>query len=113
MHKFSEIVVTVTSVDDPAKTQFVTTLQGYIGKYHHDSVESLQYIVSLLSFGKIRITSENRTDRLQLANKKDLVSRDVALAILEEYLLTLDKCMVARFAVDATQKIFLHTPIQR
>lgn len=112
MHKFTETVILVSSVDNPTATHYITTLEDYITGHHHRTMGALQYVVSLLSIGKIRITSKARTDRLQLANRRDLISRIEALGILEDYLLTLDRSAALRFAVDATQKIFLHTPVQ-
>jgi len=107
MISFSDIYITVYNITNVEKTVYTISLQQYISNIGNQSVDTLQYLLALLSDGKVRLHQNGQIERLSLVNKNHKVSRAIAIEMMENYLQSLDKTDVIKFVVDATQKIFL------
>jgi hypothetical protein len=86
-------------------------MDEYIFKMGCTSAHTLGVVVQLLTVGKIRLDFREHSERLQLENASDVLSRAEAMQQTEAYLASMrDGVSEPADGLDATQKIIIQAP---
>ena len=86
-------------------------MDEYIFKMGCSSAHTLGVVVQLLTVGKIRLDFREHSERLQLENASDVLSRAEAMQQTEAYLASMrDGVSEPADGLDATQKIIIQAP---
>jgi hypothetical protein len=86
-------------------------MDEYVFKMGCSSAHTLGVVVQLLTVGKIRLDFREHSERLQLENASDILSRAEAMQQTEAYLASMrDGVSEPADGLDATQKIIIQAP---
>ena len=86
-------------------------MDEYIFKMGCTSAHTLGVMVQLLTAGKIRLYFREHSERLQLENPADVLSRPEAMELTEAYLATMRQGVSEPSdGLDATQKVIIQAP---
>jgi hypothetical protein len=86
-------------------------IDEYIIRMGYTSVHTLGVVVQLLTVGKVRLDFREYNERLQLADKADIMARSDAVLLVENYIAGMartDTAIVPDY--DLTQKIIIQAP---
>jgi hypothetical protein len=86
-------------------------IDEYILRMGYTSVHTLGVVVQLLTVGKVRLDFREYSERLQLADKADIMNRADAVLLVENYIASMAKTDTAMAPdYDLTQKIIIQAP---
>ena len=86
-------------------------IDEYIIRMGYTSVHTLGVVVQLLTVGKVRLDFREYTERLQLADKTDMMTRSDAVLLVENYIAGMAKTDTTTVPdYDLTQKIIIQAP---
>jgi hypothetical protein len=107
---------TTTRASEPSEVtesriNLAEKIDEYITRMGYTSVHTLGVVVQLLTVGKVRLDFREYTERLQLAEKADIMARSDAVLLVENYIAGMAKTETAVVPdYDLTQKIIIQTP---
>jgi hypothetical protein len=86
-------------------------IDEYVVKLGYSSAHTLGVIVQLLTVGKIRLDFREYSERLQLENPADVLSRPEAMHLTETYLVAMRQgAEDPTGGLDVTQKVIIQAP---
>lgn len=86
-------------------------MDEYIFKLGCSSAHTLGVMVQLLTVGKIRLDFREYSERLELVNPADMMTRPQAMALIESYLAAMRQGEThAEGGLDLTQKVIIQSP---
>ena len=86
-------------------------IDEYILRMGYTSVHTLGVVVQLLTVGKVRLDFREYSERLQLADKANIMNRADAVLLVENYIASMAKTETAMTPdYDLTQKIIIQAP---
>lgn len=95
---------------EPVPPKIVTLaskIDEYILKVGHSSTHVMSIVVQLLTLGKVRLDFRDYTERLELLNLSEIMSRTQAAAVFEQHLAAANKDDEVSLM---TQKIVIQPP---
>jgi hypothetical protein len=91
----------------PKIVTLATKIDEYILKVGHSNTNVMSLVVQLLTIGKVRLDFRDYTERLELLNLSDIMSRPQAAAVFDHHLATGNKNDEVSLM---TQKIVIQPP---
>jgi hypothetical protein len=82
-------------------------ISEYILRIGEANAFCLNIVIQLLTKGKVRVDFRDSSERLQLINEKDIVSRGEAVRVFDQWLAD---NQVQSEPIEATQKILMEPP---
>ena len=91
----------------PKIVSLATKIDEYILKVGHTNTNVMSLVVQLLTIGKVRLDFRDYTERLELLNLSEIMSRPQAAAVFDQHLASGNKNDDASLM---TQKIVIQPP---
>lgn len=91
----------------PKIVTLASKVDEYVLKVGHSNTHVMGVVVQLLTLGKVRLDFRNYTERLELLNLSEIMSRPQAVAVFDSYMSSLRKDDDVSLA---TQKIVIQPP---
>ena len=91
----------------PKIVSLATKIDEYILKVGHSNTNVMSLVVQLLTIGKVRLDFRDYTERLELLNLSDIMSRPQAAAVFDQHLASGNKNDDVSMM---TQKIVIQPP---
>jgi hypothetical protein len=91
----------------PKIVSLATKIDEYILKVGHSNTNVMSLVVQLLTIGKVRLDFRDYTERLELLNLSEIMSRPQAAAVFDQHLASGNKNDDASLM---TQKIVIQPP---
>jgi hypothetical protein len=91
----------------PKIVSLATKIDEYILKVGHSNTNVMSLVVQLLTIGKVRLDFRDYTERLELLNLSDIMSRPQAAAVFDQHLASANKNDDVSMM---TQKIVIQPP---
>lgn len=91
----------------PKIVTLASKIDEFILKVGHSSTHVMSVVVQLLTVGKVRLDFRDYTERLELLNASEIMSRTQAAAVFDHYLATANKDDEVSLL---TQKIVIQPP---
>ncbi len=85
-------------------------IDEYVLKLGYSNAHVLGVLVQLLTGGKVRVDFRDYTERLQLLNADDMMTRADAVALFDEHMQTLSNSGGGDDGINVTQKIVVQMP---
>lgn len=85
-------------------------INEYVLKLGYSNAHVLGVLVQLLTGGKVRVDFRDYTERLQLVDTEDMMTRADAVALFDEHMQTLNKSGGGDDGINVTQKIVVQMP---
>jgi hypothetical protein len=85
-------------------------IDEYVLKLGYSNAHVLGVLVQLLTGGKVRVDFRDYTERLQLHDADDMMTRADAVALFDEHMQTLNKSGGGDEGINVTQKIVVQMP---
>jgi hypothetical protein len=105
-----EMVLINQGIREPVPPKIVslaTKLDEYILKVGHSNTNVMSLVVQLLTIGKVRLDFRDYTERLELLNLSDIMSRPQAAEVFDQHLASGNKNDDVSMM---TQKIVIQPP---
>jgi hypothetical protein len=91
----------------PKIVSLATKIDEYILKVGHSNTNVMSLVVQLLTIGKVRLDFRDYTERLELLNLSEIMSRPQAAAVFDQHLASANKNDDVSLM---TQKIVIQPP---
>jgi len=91
----------------PKIVSLATKIDEYILKVGHSNTNVMSLVVQLLTIGKVRLDFRDYTERLELMNLSEIMSRPQAAAVFDQHLASANKNDDVSLM---TQKIVIQPP---
>lgn len=87
-------------------------IQEYSLRLGQSPPYTLSIFVQLLIEGKVRLEFRDFSERLELVDKKTMMTRNEAVALTEKFLASISKENTSGSGLDVTQKLIIQAPRQ-